>query len=145
MPGVEFLGLLHRTHVTDVAAAKGIAGAEACKRFGVEHLRVLPEDGRGVRRHGAIDKRRDRWNLSPVLEAVQRIRNILRATDGKRRNKNGAAAPHGAAYDVGQFPPAAFQWLVPAITLGGFHDEQVGGGRKFGVPYDRRSGPPKIS
>src|SRR5437870_13638991 len=117
MPGVEFLGLLHRTHVTDVAAAKGIAGAEACKRFGVEHLRVLPEDGRGVRRHGAIDKRRDRWNLPRVLETVQRVGNILRATDGKRRNQYGAAGPHGAAYDVGQFRAAASIWLVPASTL----------------------------
>src|SRR2546425_12452500 len=145
MPGVEFLGLLHRTHVANVAATKGITAAEACKCFGVEHLWVLPEDGRGVRRHGAIDKRRDRWNLSPVLEAVQRVGNILRATDGKRRNKNGAAAPHGAAYDVGQFPPAAFKRLVPAITIGRFHDQQVGGGREFGVPYDRRSGPSEIS
>src|SRR2546428_11649608 len=118
MPGVEFLGLLHRTHVTDVAAAKGIAAAEPCKCFGVEHLRVLPEDGRGVRRHGAIDKRRDRWNLPPVLEAAQRVGNILRAPDGKRRNKNGTAAPHGAAYNVGQFPPAAVKRLVPAATTG---------------------------
>src|SRR5207249_7994873 len=123
MPGVEFLGLLHRTHVTDVAAAKGIAGAEACKRFGVEHLRVLPEDGCGVRRHGAIDKRRDRWNLPSVLEAVQRIGDILRAADGKRRNNNGAPASRGAAYNVGQFPLAAFKRLVPAITIGRFHDE----------------------
>ena len=94
------------------------------------HLRVeFGDTGRVVPKrvdgHRAIDVHRHHRNFSLVLEPPQPVQQLFDAADGKRRNDQLAAAPHGVVNHLRQHGPVVVGRMI-AIAIRRFHQHQVG-------------------
>src|SRR5579863_5988327 len=70
---------------------------------------------------------------------------LLGASDGEGGNDDFAAARAGAVDDIGEGIGDLGERLVEAAAVSAFHNQIVGGGKRFGVADDGKPGPADVA
>ena len=91
---------------------------------------------RHLRRHGAIDIDWDIRDFAGLLQFLEIVQQDLRTADGKSRDDHVAAPLHRAVHDIRQFLLLVV-FLVQAVAVGRFRDDEVGAADFFRILEDR--------
>ena len=107
---------------------------------------MLQRDLGGGRRHRRIDVDLRCRDPAFAIELHEQVDDVLRATDGERRDHD-VAASHGQClgHDLGEFVERLGHRAVEAVAVRRFHHEHVGLLDEFRIAHQRMAGLPEIA
>ncbi len=110
-----------------------IAFANELTGFLVEELSVLAVDLDGFDGHGAIEKDGDGRDGPIADELGEVIEDLLGTADGEGGDEDAFAGVDGIFEDFEEFDEGLIERAVVAVAVGGFEEDEVGGGKRSGV------------
>ncbi len=99
----------------------------------------------GVHRQGAVYIDLDAGNVAAGVQLVQSVDDLLRAPDGKGGDDHLAALASRFVHDIAQFFACVGVILVQPVTIGGFHDDDIGFGKCLGGGQDGAAGAANVA
>lgn len=102
----------------------------------VEALRVGTENGGGVDGQRTVHKRFDGRDALVLCQLVERVKNLLGASDGKGGDDDFAVMFQGVVDDTADAGIDIGEWFVVAVAVSAFHHEVVHVMGDFGVAED---------
>src|SRR6266571_7488184 len=114
--------------------ADDVTGALHRRGLLVKQVRMALVNLARFDRHRAVEIYRERLELAGAEQLIQMIEDLLGASDGKGGDQDARLAVHSVLDDRPELGESFLQRFVIAVTVSGFHEDDVGAFEGHWVP-----------